>query len=160
MTYAFSTIRNDIQYEHNCNILLKIISVLNASEKYEDNQIRKALASIEGLDRERWYYVYYNNVYVHRELLKYECIYLLFIKLCKELHCVLSRGSFEKAYDFIDSFHCLPDILADHHFLIPKNYWKIYVWPYRKKWDIDFLTKEEKNINGFYKKHVFPFELK
>lgn len=151
MTYAFSVIRSQIRCENNGEILTKIISALNEDEPYEENQIRKALATIQGLDRERWNDVYHHNVYVRHKLLKQKSVYRLLVKLCEELQNLLSAGLFERAYDFIDSYHCLPDILADHHFQIPKSYWKIYVQPYRKKWDRTFLVQEEKEMHPLSK---------
>ena len=55
-------IRSDIQYELNSVILSKVIEVLKLNDQtFQDNQVRKALASIKSLDQERWYFVYHNN---------------------------------------------------------------------------------------------------
>lgn len=152
ITSALVAIRNDIQYRFNSEILSKIIQVLRYAEKeYEDNQVRKALADVQGLDQERWYYIYHNNVYVNRRFLKNKYAYEILIKLCEESIYALKTQNFERAYDLIDCYHCLPDIMADNHFRIPKNYWKTYIKPYRDKWDKTFLVVEQKSCNHFLK---------
>lgn len=146
ITSALVAIRNDIRNKFNFEILSKIIQVLRYTEKeYEDNQVRKALADVQGLDQERWYYIYHNNVYVNRRFLKNKYAYEILIKLCEESIYALKNQNFERAYDLIDCYHCLPDIMADNHFRIPKNYWKTYIKPYRDKWDKTFLVAEQKN---------------
>ena len=76
ITFAYITIRNDIQYKLNSEILSKIIRVLRYDDKkYEDNQVRKALADLKGLDQEKWYYVYHNNIYINHQFLKNRYIY-------------------------------------------------------------------------------------
>ena len=57
---------------------------------------------------------------------------------------LLNQNEYEKAYDLIDSFHCLPDIVADNNFSIPKSFWKTYTKCYRNKWDRDFLRIEQR----------------
>lgn len=152
ITYALVAMRNDIQYRFNSEILSKIIQVLRSSEKeYDDNQVRKALANVQGLDQKRWYYIYHNNVYVNRRFLKNKYAYEILIKLCEESIHALKTRNFEKAYDLIDSYHCLPDIMANNNFLIPKSYWKTYIKPYRDKWDKTFLVVEQKSYNHFLK---------
>ena len=142
---AFVVIRSKIRYELNGVILSEIIQVLKlGSQALEDNQIRKAIASIENLDQERWYFVYHNNLYVNRWLLKNEQIYQLLIKVCDTLKQLLEEKKYERAYDLVDTIHCLPDIIAENHFLVTKSYWKTYVESYRKKWDKLFLKREEK----------------
>lgn len=145
ISVALTAIRNNIKEDVNKEVLYKIISVLNSkSETFKDNQIRRAIASINNLDQERWYYVYHNNVYANYKILRNKYIYKLLIKLCYELKCLVESNNFEKAYDLADCFHCLPNIIADNNFTIPKYFWKIYVKPYRDKWDKSFLVTDQK----------------
>ncbi len=156
ITFALVAIRNDIQYRFNSEILSKIIQVLRYTQKeFEDNQVRKALADVQGLDQERWYYIYHNNVYVNHRFLTNKYAYEILIKLCEESINILKTKNFERVYDLIDCYHCLPDIMADHHFCIPKNYWKTYIKPYRDKWDKSFLVVEQKIINGTETNYLF-----
>ena len=77
-------------------------------------------------------------------MLKKANIYALLVKLFQNLICELTKKDFDKAYDLVDSFHCLPEIIADNNFTIPKSFWKTFVKDYRSKWDNDFLRKEQR----------------
>lgn len=148
ITAALSLIRSDIENQTNGLIISAIEQVLKFNkQEFDDNQIRKAISSVKHLDKERWNYVYHNNVYVSHKFLKSEFVYLLLIKLCSKLQLLLEGKKIERAYDLVDCIHCLPEILADNNFLIPKSYWKSYVKLYRKKWDKEFLLSEERMSN-------------
>ena len=147
---AFMHIRYNIQENSNIEILYAIISVLNKDqENSEDNQIRKALRLLKGLDSERWYYIFFDNVYTHHYLLKNKNIYKLFEKLCKETIALLEQNDYERAYDLVDAYHCLPEIIANNNFTIPKSFWKTFVKDYRSKWDNDFLRDEQRMLKRF-----------
>lgn len=147
ITYALICMRNDISNISNEQVLLNIERVLNSKATvFRDNQIRRAIANIEGLDREVWRYVYYNNVYVTHRLLSDECVYQVLKEAIVALQALLNVQEYQKAYDLIDSIHCLPNIIADNNFVIPKAYWRTYVKPYRKKWDKHFLISAEKRV--------------
>ena len=91
-------IRSDIQYELNSVILSKVIEVLKLNDQtFQDNQVRKALASIKSLDQERWYFVYHNNVYVNHRILKNKQVYQLLIKACETLKQLLDEEKYEEA---------------------------------------------------------------
>ncbi len=148
LTASFVSIRINIKYELNSIILHEIVKVLCFYDKtYEDNQIRKAIASINNLDKERWYFVYHNNIYVRHQLLKEEAIYQLLIKVCNLLIQLLEDEEYENAYDLVDTIHFLPDIIADNNFTIKQSYWNTLVKDYRDKWDKNFLLKEQKELN-------------
>lgn len=149
ITFALIIIRNNIREKLNSQILSQMVKVLEEENSTEDNQIRKAISSIEGLDYEHWFFVYHSNVYVHHQILYETYIYDLLVKIFDSLICELSNEEFDKAYDLADSFHCLPEIIADNNFKIPKSFWKTFVKYYRDKWDKDFLRIEQKDI---YKK--------
>lgn len=147
MTFALTLVRDDIGYELNNDILSKIICVLkDHSVMYEDNKIRKAVSSIDNLNCERWQFVYHNNVYVNHKFLTNYHIYELLIILCEEVCRALKNGSHEKAVDLIDCFHCLPEMIADNSLSVPKQFWKLYMNPYRNKWDSDLAKKEQKLV--------------
>lgn len=52
ITFALIIIRNNITEKSNSKILAQMIKVLGEKNNTEDNQIRKAISSIDGLDRE------------------------------------------------------------------------------------------------------------
>ncbi|MBS5585864.1 MAG: hypothetical protein KHX36_06555 [Clostridiales bacterium] len=141
---ALIIVRNDIQNNLNCDILAKISDVLKCSEqKDEENPIRRALASLHGLDSSLWNYVYHDNVYVMHRMVKDSHIYDLLLALCMESLRILEMKNFERARDLLDSYHCLPNMIADNHFSVPNAYWRTYIQPYRRKWDQTFLRAEQ-----------------
>lgn len=149
ISFALTLIRSDIENEINEKILSKIILVLDekmVETIFEENQIRKSVAEVIDLDEERWKWVYCNNLYVNIRLIKDKQIYRLLKKTCSQLHCEINRKNYEKSFDLVDCIHCLPNIIADNNFTVPKKYWKIYVKPYRKKWDSFFLKEEQKRM--------------
>lgn len=149
LSFVLISIRNDIREESNTKILRQIITVLETENTTEDNQIRKAISSIEGLDNERWFFASHNNVYVNHQLLKNENTYALLVKLLQSLNDVLCQEEFDKAYDLVDCFHCLPEIIADNKLSIPKSFWKTFVKSYRNKWDNAFLKIEQTNYKNY-----------
>ena len=148
ITFALIIIRNNITERSNPQILSQIIKVLEKENNTEDNQVRKAISCIDGLNREYWFFAYHNNVYVTHQILNKADIYSLLIKLFQSLICELNKKEFDKAYDLVDSFHCLPEIIADNNFTIPKSFWKTFVKDYRDKWDDNFLRDEQRKKIG------------
>ena len=146
ISFVFISIRIDIKNKYNSEVLSKIISVLKENNFVFDNQIRKAISGINGLNMEQWSPMFHENIYVNHQFLKNTCIYNLLTSLCVEIKYLLEHSDFERAYDLIDAIHCLPNIIADNHFHIPKPFWKTYIKPYRKKWDKTFLLKQEATI--------------
>ena len=149
IAFALIRIRNNITEKSNPQILSQMIKVLEEENNTEDNQIRKAISTIDGLDCEYWFFAYHNNVYVNHQMLNKDDIYALLVKLLQSLICELNKKEFDKAYDLADSFHCLPEIIADNNFTIPKSFWKTFVKDYRSKWDNDFLRDEQRMLKRF-----------
>lgn len=145
--FALSIIRNNISEKNNPIIVSQIISVLESYEKTEDNQIRKAISSIEGINNELWNFAFHNNVYVVHQLVKNISLYSLLIKVMKDLKSQLLNEEYEKAYDLLDCIHCLPTIIADNNLIIPKSFWNSHIREYRKKWDSSFLLYEQKLVS-------------
>lgn len=144
MSFALVMIRYDIRSETNIPVLARMIGVLEAKEAVGDNQIRRVLSSIAGLDRERWFFVYHNNVYVNCRMLERKSIYDLLIKSFRELERALHGGEFDRADALADALHCLPEMIADNDFRVPKTFWKVHIKSYRDEWDGDFLRAEQK----------------
>ena len=72
------------------------------------------------------------------------------LEACRQL----IQKNFDRAYDLVDAIHCLPEALISKKQWKPKTYWKIYIRPYREKWDKQFLMDYEKE---FFKTGFFNF---
>lgn len=161
ITFSLMIIRYRVSEQTNIGVLYQMIKVLETDaepankraedEWIEDNQIRKAISTVEGLDKEFWSFVYHNNVYVNQQILKNPYIYDLLINILRELLYVIKNEEFKKAFDLADNVHCLPELIADNNFTVPKRFWKIFVKNYRKKWDKKFLRKEQKRKKKYMK---------
>lgn len=149
ITYVLILIRNDIYQMTNTSVLSQIIKVLNDKDNDGENQIRMAISAVEGLNHEQWSFVYHKNVYVNHLLLKRAEIYDLLVNLLQSVSCHLEKKEFDQAYDLVDSIHCLPEIIADNNFSVPRSFWKTYAKSYRSKWDKDFLKLEQKKYKKF-----------
>ena len=146
MSAVFTCMRADIKYDKNITILQNIIKVLLIEDTYEPNQIRNRIAEVPDLDHEKWYFVYHQNLYVYNAILKDQNITNILMKACEKLISALQLQKFDLARDLADTIHCLPDIITENRFTIPKSYWKSHVQFYREKWDKDFLKNEQKAI--------------
>ena len=62
-----------------------------------------------------------------------------------EMKNVVAEGSLERIIDLADCLHNLPIYISENKSIIPKMFWKNEVALYRKKWDEDFLVKEQKS---------------
>ena len=146
MGAIFKLIRLEINYEKNIDILRQINEVLLNQSSYESNQIRRAVANITNLNHENWGFVYKENTYVYDDFVRNKAIINILNKVCDELIVTLELKKYNIAYDLIDTIHCLPIIIANNHFSIPKSYWKSHIKYYRKKWNKSFLKSEQKSI--------------
>jgi len=77
MGFALSIMRNSICEKSNPAILSNIITVLESYDMIEDNQVRKAISNVEGIDYKLWGYAFHNNVYVIHQIMKNPYLYLL-----------------------------------------------------------------------------------
>jgi len=71
------------------------------------------------------------------------------LEVCSQLR----QKNFDRAYDLVDAIHCLPEALISKKQWDPKTYWKIYIRPYREKWDKQFLKNQERELlkTSFFK---------
>lgn len=71
------------------------------------------------------------------------------LEVCTQLR----QKNFDRAYDLVDAIHCLPEALISKKQWDPKLYWKMYIRPYREKWDKQFLKTQERELlkTGFFK---------
>lgn len=147
--YVLTLMRSDIENPLNKTILLKLVCVLEKQELPEDNQVRKAIATVEGLDEQKWFFVYHNNVYTTHRLLKNPNTCRLIADLCLDIVRALEDREFERAYDLIDACHMLPEIIADNRLSVPKSFFKTGLALYRRKWDRHYRTAEERTYKQY-----------
>ncbi|MHB1453783.1 MAG: hypothetical protein ACYCYM_07515 [Saccharofermentanales bacterium] len=151
MSAIFTGIREDIKNDKNEIIIQKIIQVLFMKDTYEYNQLRNTLKDIDGLDKEKWNFVFHENLYVYNAILHDDNIYVILTKICEKLRNAILQNKFDEAEDLTNAVHCLPDIIAENHLTITANYWNSHMKYYRDKWDKDFLKNEEKSYNKRFK---------
>ena len=139
-------IRQWPKYDLNGEVIHKTIKVLkNWQNNNEINQIRTELQSITNLDVEIYKFVFVNNLYSYfPAFLKNNNIYMMLTEALEYLLKVIKDKNQEKIIDLTDCLHNLPIIIAENHFVVPKEYWDREVKYYRGKWDKDFLIKVQK----------------
>jgi hypothetical protein len=62
------------------------------------------------------------------------------------LKFAVNENNTERVYDLADALHDLPILLVANNFSIPACYWKQHIKYYRKKWNENFLKKEQKSM--------------
>lgn len=138
----------------NSEVVSNIIAVLNnRTESDEINQFRKALQSVESIDRSGIYdFVFTENKYSYFPLpfLKDERIYAVLSAAFEELLLALNEENRERIVDLAECLHNLPIILVENQYSIPNSYWKTFVKYYRNKWSSDFLRAEQKSLKRYF----------
>lgn len=71
-----------------------------------------------------------------------------------ELERCLKKSNYDRAYDLVDAIHGLPEAILNKKKWKARKYWKIYIKPYREKWDNDFLKGREKEL---FKKGIWDY---
>ncbi len=139
-------LRFDTDEPCKAQIIDKIKELINAPQKdniVEFNLVRRALAEIPSLDREKWAWVFVNNVYTYGECIIEDalCYEILSSGFAELSLCVQKPNHQEQLFDLTDALHNVPTLLADGCKNIKKAI-RIEVSAYRKKWNPDFLRKE------------------
>ena len=142
---VFIRIRHCPDSPANLPIINSIISALKDKENCELNQIRRAIRSAEGYQKnEAFAFAETDNVYSYMPLpfLKDDYVYEVLIAACAEMSDVLKKGNQERAYDLADCLHNLPIMIVENNYAIPKRFWKNEVKRYREKHNRVFLYSE------------------
>ena len=141
----FISIRTFPEYELNGEVLLKVIGVLkNRHKNHSINQFRIALRSIESLDKNKFYFVYVDNIYVYfSSFLKDKTVYKILIACCECLFHAVKSKNVEKIRDLADCLHNLPILIANNNLTIPISFWQQEAKFYRDKWDKNFLKHDD-----------------
>lgn len=145
LTLVLSTLCVDISSADNEKAVGAAIGALKADGAMQDNRIRAAIAEIDGINKERWYFAYHNNVYSSRKMLENNDTALLLLSILEELRSLLEKGYYAKAHALALVVCKLPESIADNGFSVPVSFWKSGLDEYRAKWDKDFLVFEQSN---------------
>ena len=134
LSYALMLIRSEIANPFNTAMLDAVLPLLrDTGGLIGDNQIRKTLRQIQGLD-ERWEFTKHDNYYVHNAIFKEAAVQNELWERLNELKSLLQAKKFEQADDLADVVHALPQIIADNDGRIPADHQKIFLKAYRKRW--------------------------
>ncbi len=129
-------------YKHNKVIAGKIKGLLDAVQKdntIEANIIRSSLATTLDIDRERYGWVFTNNIYTYgHKIIKEELPYKILSAGFTELIECLDEHNEEKFRDSADALHNIPIILAEGKKNLKKSI-KTEISAYRQKWNKNFL---------------------
>ena len=136
LSAVYIAIRHDPEYKNNLIILKEILDLLENREKSSEvNQLRTALSGIEGIDKNKYYFVDTQNVYTYfPSFLKNDEVYNVLIGATKALMVIVMENKKQQIIDLADALHNLPIYIVEYDFSIPKSFWKNEVASYRKKW--------------------------
>lgn len=137
LTKLFVYIRYDIQYKNNLHLtdcICKSLSgdIDNHKLIMEVNKIQKNDLGFQS----HWSLTENIDSYSipNSDTIKKILLYAL-----EHINSFFVDESYEKAYDFIDAIHCLPEIFASGNISHLKSYWKTYISPLRKKWGMSYF---------------------
>lgn len=169
LSEILTTVRFDIKLQYNTQILMLVKKYLDiiihqkqefdfTLFKQEINQLIQQINISDDLiglytysiNAERVKNAFTNNF---AEINKY---IPLISNVITEICMLLKENKFERAYDLIDSIHCLPEALLHKRKWNPRSFWNNYIKPYRLKWNNNFLVQEEKVLKNYFV-NIFKF---
>ncbi len=137
-------IRSNPKAKHNVEIIKAIIFVLEKQQEtniVELNIIRTALKTIEIIDKERFYWIYIDNVYTYgHRVEKTEYNYDILLNAFRKLLRSLEQQDYDMVYDLADAFHNIPIFIADEGKKF-KKFIKIQFCSYNKKYKTNLLKE-------------------
>ena len=136
--------RSNPRAEYNVEVTKAIISVLEkpqGTNVVDLNIIRNTLKTIEKIDKERFYWVYINNIYTYgHRVEKNEFYYDILLYAFRKLLLFFEQEDFDRAYDLADAFHNIPVFIADEGKNF-KKFIKIQFYSYNKKYKTNLLKE-------------------
>ncbi|HOJ76901.1 MAG TPA: hypothetical protein PLZ08_01490 [Bacillota bacterium] len=134
---------------------LKILKIAN---QYIDSYLIEGTIDYKSFKRETYSYCNFESENLipgssfkslSAERIKEIESYLKIIKTAiVEIVDCLEQKNYERTHDLTDAIHALPDALL-HKKWNPRSYWKIYIKPYRRRWNKAFLVLEEQELLKF-----------
>ena len=136
--------RSNPRAEYNVEVTKAIISVLEkpqGTNVVDLNIIRNTLKTIEKIDKERFYWVYINNIYTYgHRVEKNEFYYDILLNAFRKLLQSFEQQDFDRVYDLADAFHNIPVFIADEGKNF-KKFIKIQFYSYNKKYKTNLLKE-------------------
>lgn len=118
-----------------------LITAPQADNIVEPNLIRRELAVIDSLDKEKWYWAFHENVYTYGcKIIKDDFAYRTLSEGFKEVLFCIKNGEYDRPRDLADALHNIPVILAENR-EDGKKVIEIEVSSYRDKWNAGFLKR-------------------
>ena len=112
-------------------------------ENGDYNDVRRAIAEIDGVDRERWHWAFVENDYTYIPgFVKNELHYRVLSAGFAEIISAMESGDGERLYLAADAMHNVPIILVHNNIKEAKKQIKKEIEHYRKKYNGDFLKEE------------------
>ena len=107
------------------------------------NEVRRAVSSVEGIDREHYEWAFTENVYTYMPpIVKDELAYRVISDGFAEIISAIESGDGERIYRVADAMHNVPIIFSLYDIKEAKKQIKKEIAFYRKKYNEDFLKEE------------------
>jgi hypothetical protein len=107
------------------------------------NEVRHAIAAIDGVDRERWHWAFVENDYTYIPgFIKNELPYRVLSEGFAEIIYAIESGDSERIYRAADAMHNVPIIFAENDIKEAKKQIKREISFYRKEYNSEFLKYE------------------
>ena len=107
------------------------------------NCIRKAISSVEGIDREHYYWAFTENVYTYMPpIIKDELPYRVLSAGFAEIISAIESCDSERIYSAADAMHNMPIIFSEYDIKEAKKHIKGEISFYRKEYNGEFLKDE------------------
>ena len=106
------------------------------------NNVRRAIAAIEGVDRERWHWAFVENDYTYIPgFIKDELHYSVLSAGFAEIISAIESGDGERIYCAADAMHNVPIIFSQYDIKEAKKHIKREISFYRKKYNENFFKE-------------------
>ncbi|MBQ9745408.1 MAG: hypothetical protein IJW21_01120 [Clostridia bacterium] len=106
------------------------------------NNVRRAIAAIDGVDRERWHWAFVENDYTYIPgFIKNELHYSVLSAGFAEMIFAMEGGDGERLYLAADAMHNVPIIFAHNDIKEAKKHIKREISFYRGKYNKEFLRE-------------------
>ncbi|GGD56788.1 hypothetical protein [Paenibacillus nasutitermitis] len=122
----------------------KSVHLMNGREEAIEQLIEEALL-IDGkiiLDIENQYSSSYNEILSETQCNTIFQYLQLINVVIEEIKALILLNKYQRAFELVDAIHCLPEMLIQKNWNA-REYWEVFIHPYREKWDSSFLFEME-----------------